>query len=106
MKILFPRLSVPQKPEARQRMVTLWHRALDTGAYPEHVFHEALDVLARDATANDSPPTPGDLLRACRKAIERIERDPVRREKLYEWRLRRRDELIARDRQNAAKNEP
>ena len=106
LKILFPRLSLPQKPDDRQRMIALWHRALNTGAYPEHVFHEAVDVLARDASANDAPPTPGDLLRACRKAIEQIERDPERRKRLYAWREKKRDELIRRDQQNKAKNAP
>ena len=43
-------------------------------------------MYMRDSTAGDNPPTAGDILRACKKAIELIEQDPVRRKKLYEWR--------------------
>ena len=47
-------------------------------------------MYMRDSTAGDSPPTPGDIIRACKKAIELIEQDPTRRKKLYEWREKKR----------------
>ena len=43
-------------------------------------------MYMRDSTAGDNPPTAGDIIRACKKAIDLIEQDPVRRKKLYEWR--------------------
>ena len=63
---------------------------MGTGAYPEHVYQEALAVYMRDSTAGDNPPTPGDIIRACKKAIDLIEQDPTRRKKLYEWREKKR----------------
>ena len=43
-------------------------------------------MYMRDSTAGGDPPYPGDIIRACKKAIELIEQDPTRRKKLYEWR--------------------
>ena len=81
---------MPSKKDDRDRLTWLWQKALGNGAYPEHVYQEALAVYMRDSTAGDSPPTPGDILRACKKAIELIEQDPTRRKKLYEWREKKR----------------
>ena len=47
-------------------------------------------MYMRDSTAGGDPPYPGDILRACKKAIELIEQDPTRRKKLYEWRDKKR----------------
>ena len=57
-------------------------------------------MYMRDSTAGDSPPTPGDIIRACKKAIELIEQDPARRKKLYEWRekkMKERERALAQD---------
>ena len=64
------------------------------------MYQEALAVYMRDSTAGDSPPTPGDIIRACKKAIELIEQDPTRRKKLYEWRekkMKEREHALAQD---------
>ena len=64
------------------------------------MYQEALAVYMRDSTAGDSPPTPGDIIRACKKAIELIEQDPARRKKLYEWRekkMKERERALAQD---------
>lgn len=81
---------MPQRKADRDRLVFLWRKALGNGAYPPHVYQEALAVYMRDSKAGDNPPTPGDVLRSCKKAIELIEQDPVRRVKLQEWRDKRR----------------
>ena len=47
-------------------------------------------MYMRDSAAGGDPPYPGDIIRACKKAIELIEQDPVRRKKLYEWREKKR----------------
>ena len=91
---------MPTKAKDRDRLVFLWARALGNGAYPPHVYQEALAVYMRDSTAGDSPPTPGDIIRACKKAIELIEQDPTRRKKLYEWRekkMKERERALAQD---------
>ena len=64
------------------------------------MYEEALAVYMRDSTAGGDPPYPGDILRACKKAIELIEQDPVRRKKLYEWRekkMKERERALAQD---------
>ena len=81
---------MPPKAKDRDRLVFLWARALGNGAYPPHVYEEALAVYMRDSAAGSDPPYPGDILRACKKAIELIEQDPTRRKKLYEWREKKR----------------
>ena len=47
-------------------------------------------MYMRDSTAGSDPPYPGDIIRACKKAIDLIEQDPTRRKKLYEWREKKR----------------
>ena len=57
-------------------------------------------MYMRDSTAGSDPPYPGDIIRACKKAIELIEQDPVRRKKLYEWRekkMKERERALAQD---------
>ena len=54
------------------------------------MYEEALAVYMRDSTAGSDPPYPGDIILACKKAIELIEQDPTRRKKLYEWREKKR----------------
>ena len=57
-------------------------------------------MYMRDSTAGGDPPYPGDIIRACKKAIELIEQDPVRRKKLYEWRekkMKERERALAQD---------
>lgn len=64
------------------------------------MYEEALAVYMRDSTAGSDPPYPGDIIRACKKAIELIEQDPVRRKKLYEWRekkMKERERALAQD---------
>ena len=64
------------------------------------MYEEALAVYMRDSTAGSDPPYPGDIIRACKKAIELIEQDPVRRKKLYEWREKKRlerERVLAQD---------
>lgn len=58
-------------------------------------------MFMRDSKADGNPPTAGDILRACQKAIQQIEQDPARRRKLYAWREKRRverDRALADDR--------
>ena len=57
-------------------------------------------MYMRDSTAGSDPPYPGDIIRACKKAIELIEQDPTRRKKLYEWRekkMKERERALAQD---------
>ena len=54
------------------------------------MYEEALAVHMRDSAAGSDPPYPGDIIRACKKAIELIEQDPARRKRLYEWREKKR----------------
>lgn len=57
-------------------------------------------MYMRDSTAGSDPPYPGDILGACKKAIELIEQDPTRRKKLYEWRekkMKERERALAQD---------
>ena len=64
------------------------------------MYEEALAVYMRDSTAGSDPPYPGDIIRACKKAIELIEQDPTRRKKLYEWRekkMKERERALAQD---------
>ena len=64
------------------------------------MYEEALAVYMRDSTAGGDPPYPGDIIRACKKAIELIEQDPTRRKKLYEWRekkMKERERALAQD---------
>ena len=64
------------------------------------MYEEALAVYMRDSTAGSDPPYPGDIIRACKKAIELIEQDPTRRKNLYEWRekkMKERERALAQD---------
>ena len=57
-------------------------------------------MYMRDSTAGSDPPYPGDIIRACKKAIELIEQDPTRRKRLYEWRekkMKERERALAQD---------
>lgn len=92
IKLAYPRFSMPTEKAKYDRLVYLWQQALGNGAYPPHVYQEALTVYMRDSKADDNPPTAGDILRSCKKAIDLIEQDPVRRKKLYAWREKRREE--------------
>ncbi|WP_426716501.1 hypothetical protein ACEN19_11150 [Corynebacterium auriscanis] len=98
LKLGCPRFSIPKEPGELSRFIQLWKSVLNTGAYPDFVFKEAVPVLIRDLSGSDNPPTAGDLYRACKKRMEEIERDPERRKRLYAWREKKRDELIEADR--------
>ena len=96
---MFPRFKLQPPGKERERQVYLWGKALSDGGYPPHVYPEALIVHARNTTGGD-PPGVGDILLACRRAIELIEQDPVRRKKLYEWRekkMKERERALAQD---------
>lgn len=98
LKLGCPRFSIPKETGELTRFIQLWKSVLNTGAYPDFVFKEAVPVLIRDLSGSDNPPTAGDLYRAARKRMDEIERDPERRRRRLEYRERNRDELIAADR--------
>lgn len=89
IKLVCPRFSMPSKASDREKLVKLWAGALSSTSYPPNVYEEALRSWLMDATSESNPPMPGDILRHCRKAIERIEQDPRRRKKLEKWREQR-----------------
>lgn len=86
---------MPSKQSDRDKLVNLWAGALSSTAYPPNVYEEALRSWLMEATSDSNPPMPGDIIRHCRKAIERIEQDTQRRKKLEKWREQR---ILDRDR--------
>lgn len=95
IKIVCPRFSVPSDARNRQILVGSWARALSSTVYPSFVYDMAVDSLFQEASRDDNPPLPGDILRHCRKVVGRLERDPVLGPQLEEWRERR---LLERER--------
>lgn len=89
IKIVCPRFSVPASPGDRKILVGSWARALSSTSYPSFVYDMAVDSFFQEASRDDNPPMPGDVLRHCLKVISRIERDPVLGPQLEEWRERR-----------------
>lgn len=78
----------PESVDDRERVARLWAGALKAGGsvYPPAIYAEALESYMASASAKGAPPMPGDILRHCRLVMERVERDPKRREALQRWR--------------------
>ena len=96
IKLVCPRFSVPADEDDHAELIKVWAGALrGQMEYPRSVYWKALEIYASTATRDDNPPMPGDILRFCRLAVERMESDPVTREKLSQWREARR---LERDR--------
>lgn len=89
IKRAFPRFSIPAKKQDMKRLAELWAGAMSRLDVPDGMWYEALQSYLADASSQDNPPMPGDLLRHCRKAMTLAEQDPSRREGLAEWRAKR-----------------
>lgn len=90
VKLICPRFSMPSDAEDRALLVEMWANALGARVvYPRVVYDKAFELFSSSAGRDDNPPMPGDILRHCRFAIERIEVDPVLGPKLHEWRAQR-----------------
>ena len=91
VKMVCPRFSYPADEQDLEDLVELWASALFLkNVYPRSVYKDALELYAAESSSQDDPPMPGDILRYCDRAVERMESDPELREKLYAWRKERR----------------
>lgn len=91
VKMVCPRFSYPADENDLQELIELWASALFLkNVYPRSVYKEALELYAAESTSQDDPPMPGDILRYCRRAVERMESIPEQRAKLDAWRSERR----------------
>lgn len=94
--VLFPRFTIPQEQGKMAMLVRSWASVISRYRYPENIWLEAVDEFFAQADSFGSPPMPGDVVRCCRLAVERAERDPERAPALRAWRERLQDERDAR----------
>ena len=91
IKASCPRFSWPADRDDRDRLVSLWARALRYGSeFPRFVYSDAVISYAASASRDDNPPMPGDILRHCKLVMDRAVSDPELRPTVEKWREARR----------------
>ena len=77
--------------QAYVEMVKLWHDTLNfrKEKYPPFVYEEAVVSWLSEATADSWAPKCGDIMNHCKKVMDRIKEDPVRRKKMEQWKFER-----------------
>lgn len=92
IKLVFPRFSWPDNERDRKKLVEIWAGAFAKRDIPVGMWREAFQSFVADATSDDNPPLPGDLVRHAEKAMRIAESDPRRRSQLESWRASKRKE--------------
>ena len=92
IKAVCPRFSYPSDDDSRAFLVDLWAGALMDGpVFHPKAYSRAVKLYASRASREDNPPMPGDIIRFCELATERMEKDPSERVLLEKWRESRRE---------------
>ncbi len=87
IKAICPRFSLPADKSERADLIQIWAEALFADyVWPRTVYKKAIVIYATTATREDNPPTPGDMIRFCIQAVDRMESDPVEGPRLQRWR--------------------
>lgn len=77
--------------QALADVVKKWHRMFNARKekYPPFVYREAVYSWMAEATSESWAPECGDIMIHCKKVMARIKDDPVRRQRMEQWKYDR-----------------
>lgn len=91
-----PMFRRPKDLEEFTDLVESWQQSLNmaTSTYPSNIYLEAVSLWLSEATSDTRQPMPGDIIKYCKKVMDRIATDPVRGPKMKAWVEARREARI------------